>query len=70
MRIFAIILIVAGALALGFGGFSYTQDKTVAKVGPLELNAKETHTVNVPLWAGVGAIIVGGLLLVMGDKRR
>jgi len=69
MRIAAIILIVAGILGLAYGGFSYTDDKTVAKVGPIELNAKETKTVNVPMWAGVGAIVVGGLLLVMGTKR-
>ena len=34
MRIFAILLIVLGALALIYGGFSYTQDRTAAKLGP------------------------------------
>ena len=69
VRIIAIVLIVAGLLGLVYGGFSYTKDTTVVKLGPLELSAKERQTVNVPVWAGVGAIVVGGLLLVFGGKR-
>ena len=69
MRIIAITLIALGALALIYGGFSYTQDKTAAKIGPFELNVKETKTVPVPLWAGIAGIIVGGVLLVAGNKR-
>ncbi|MEO5690036.1 MAG: hypothetical protein ABIR54_21975 [Burkholderiaceae bacterium] len=69
MRIIAIILIALGALALAYGGFSYTQDKTAAKIGPFELNVKETKSVPIPLWAGIAGIVVGGALLVMGNKR-
>ena len=68
-RIVAIVLIVAGALMLGYGGFSYTKEETAAKLGPLELSVKEKKTVNFPVWVGVGAIVVGGLLLVLGGKR-
>lgn len=70
MRIAAIIIIVLGALALVYGGFSYTKDSTVAKIGPLELSAKKQETVNVPTWAGIGAIVVGGLLLLFGGRAR
>ena len=70
MKIVAILLIVAGALALVYGGFSYTHDKTAVKLGPLELSVKEKETVNVPVWAGVGAIVVGGLLLVLGGRAK
>jgi uncharacterized membrane protein YidH (DUF202 family) len=69
MRVIAIILIALGALALVYGGFSYTQDKTAAKIGPIELNVKETKTVPIPLWAGIAGIVVGGVLLAMGSKR-
>ena len=69
MRLIAIVLIVLGVLALAYGGFSYTQDRTAAKIGPIELNVKETKTVPVPLWVGVAGIVVGGLLLVAGGKR-
>jgi uncharacterized membrane protein YdcZ (DUF606 family) len=68
-RIVAIALIVAGALALIYGGFSYTKDTTVVKLGPIELSTKEKQTVNIPLWAGVAAVVAGGLLLVVGGKR-
>ena len=70
MKIVAILLIVAGALALVYGGFSYTRDKTAVKLGPLELSVREKETVNVPVWAGVGAIVVGGLLLVVGGRSK
>jgi multidrug transporter EmrE-like cation transporter len=68
-RLIALALIVAGVLGLAYGGFSYTKDTTAVKLGPLELSVKEKQTVNVPLWAGIGAIVVGGLLLVMGNKK-
>jgi hypothetical protein len=70
IRLVAIALIVLGVLGLAYGGFSYTKDTTVVKLGPIELSAKEKQTVNVPMWAGIGAIVVGGLLLVLGSKKR
>jgi TRAP-type C4-dicarboxylate transport system permease small subunit len=69
MRIVAIILIVAGALALAYGGFSYTKETHQAKLGPLELSVKEKQTVNVPQWAGLGAIAVGIVLFVVGARK-
>jgi hypothetical protein len=69
VKVIAIVLMVGGMLGLVYGGFSYTKDTTVLKLGPLEVSAKEKQTVNVPMWAGVGAIVVGGLLLVFGAKR-
>ena len=69
VKVIAIVLIVGGVLGLVYGGFSYTKDTTVLKLGPLEVSAKEKQTVNVPMWTGIGAIVVGGLLLVFGGKR-
>jgi drug/metabolite transporter (DMT)-like permease len=68
-RLIAIVLIVAGVLGLVYGGFSYTKDTTAVKVGPIELSVKERETVNIPMWAGIGAIVIGGLLLVLGNKK-
>lgn len=70
IRLLAIALIIAGTLGLIYGGFSYTKDTTVVKLGPIEVSAKEKQTVNIPLWAGVGAIAVGGFLFVFGGKKR
>lgn len=69
-QLVGIVLIAAGALGLAYGGFSYTKDTTAVKLGPLELTVKEKETVNVPLWAGVGAIVLGAALLVVGGKKR
>ena len=65
----AIILIVGGVLALIYGGFSYTRDTQQVKLGPIELSVKEKQTVNIPVWAGVGAIAIGGALLLFGGKK-
>jgi TRAP-type C4-dicarboxylate transport system permease small subunit len=69
IKIVAIVLIVAGILALVYGGFSYTKKTHEAQVGPFDFSVKETKTVSVPIWAGVGAIVVGGALLVFGRKK-
>ena len=69
VKMVAIAIIVAGALSLVYGGFSYTKDTTAVKLGPIELSVKETKNVNIPPWAGIGAILVGGLLLVFGNKK-
>jgi len=70
IKLVAVALIVAGVLGLAYGSFSYTKDTTAVKLGPIELSVKEKETVNVPVWAGIGAIVVGGLLLVFGSKGR
>ncbi len=69
LKIVAILLIVAGIIALVYGGFTYTQDTHDAKIGPLELSVKDKETVNIPVWAGVGAIVLGGVLLFVRGKR-
>jgi uncharacterized membrane protein YpjA len=65
----AIVLIVLGVLGLVYGGFSYTRQTHETKLGPIELSVKDKQTVNVPVWAGVGAIMMGGVLLFLGNKR-
>jgi TRAP-type C4-dicarboxylate transport system permease small subunit len=70
IRIAAIALIVAGALALLYGGFSYTKETHRAKLGPIELSVQEKQTVNIPVWAGVVGIVIGGALLLYGGKRN
>jgi hypothetical protein len=70
LRIVAIVLIIAGALALAYGSFSYTKETHQAKLGPFELSVKEKETVNVPQWAGMGAIALGVVLLVAGGMRK
>jgi len=69
IKIAAIVLIIAGTLGLAYGKFSYTKETHEAKIGPLELSMKDKETVNVPVWFGVGAIVIGGILLVLPMRK-
>ena len=68
IRLAAIVLIVAGVLGLAYGSFSYTKETHDAKLGPIEISVQDRERVNVPVWAGVGAIVIGGGLLLFGSK--
>ncbi len=69
LKMAGIALIAAGILGLVYGSFSFTKETHEAKIGPIELSVKDKQTVNVPVWAGVGAIVIGGALLVFGGRR-
>ena len=69
VKIAAIVLIVAGGLGLAYGSFSYTKETHKATLGSIELSVKDKETVNVPVWAGVGAIVLGGVLLFTGGRK-
>jgi TRAP-type C4-dicarboxylate transport system permease small subunit len=69
LKIVAIVLIVLGILGLAYGGFTYNSPHSTEFLG-ITLTHNEKETVNIPLWAGVGAIVIGGALLVFGLKRR
>lgn len=70
LKIVAILLIAAGVAGLVYGKFTYTQATHEAKLGPIDLSVKEKRTVNIPLWAGVAAIVAGGVLLVVPRTGR
>lgn len=68
IKVLAIALIIAGTLGLVYGGFSYTKEAHDTKLGPLELSVKEKETVTIPVWASVGAIATGAILLLLRGK--
>ncbi len=67
-KLAALLLIVAGVLGLAYGGFTYTKETHETKIGPIELTVKDRETVNIPVWAGAGALIAGVMLLVVRVK--
>jgi TRAP-type C4-dicarboxylate transport system permease small subunit len=69
-RLVAVLLIAAGVLALVYGGFTYTKKTHEAQIGGLELSVQEKETVDVPIWAGVAAIIGGAVLLLFAARKR
>ena len=68
VKLAGIALIAAGILGLVYGGFSYTRETHSAKIGSLELSMSDKERVNVPVWAGVGAIVAGGVVLLVSRK--
>jgi hypothetical protein len=70
LRLAALVLLIAGVLGVAYGGFSYTKDTHDVKLGPVELAVKEKERVNIPLWVGIGAVALGGILFGMGGSRR
>ncbi|TLU82814.1 MAG: hypothetical protein FDX30_06950 [Chlorobium sp.] len=69
IRIGAIVLMVSGILGLVYGSFSYTKETEEVKLGPVELSIKEKKTVNIPVWAAAGAIVIGGGMLLYGSRK-
>ncbi len=69
IKIIGMVLILAGILGLVYGGFSFTKETHEAKIGPIELQVKEKERVNIPTWAGAGAIVIGVVLLLIPGKK-
>jgi len=69
IKIVAIALIMAGALGLLYGGFTYTKETHTTNLGPIELSVRDKKSVNIPVWAGVGTIVGGAILLLLVGKR-
>ena len=69
IKMAAVVLIATGVLGLVYGSFSYTRDTHEAKLGPIELSVRDKETVHIPVWAGVGTIVIGGALLLIGGKK-
>lgn len=69
MKMLGIALIVGGIVALAYGGFTYTKETHETKIGPVTLSVSDKETVNVPIWVGVGAVVIGGLILVFGNRK-
>ena len=70
MKIMGSILIFVGILMLLFGNVSFTREKKVIDIGPVEINKKEKKTIAWPNYAGGLAVLAGVVILVAGYKKR
>jgi hypothetical protein len=68
-KLIGALLIALGLLGLLYGGFSYTKETHDIKLGPIEFSVKEKQSINVPVWAGVAAIVGGAVLLLIGGRK-
>jgi len=69
MRPLGIILIIAGVLMLIFRSFSFTKEKKVVDIGPIEINQKQKESIGWPLYAG-GIAIAAGIIVLLADKKK
>ena len=70
MKIAGIALIVLGLIALAYGGITYTREKKVLDIGPLEAKTKTRETIPLPPAFGVAAIVGGIAFLLVSGRRR
>ena len=68
MKPLGFILVVLGVLALVYQGFSYTTQKKVLDVGPIQATKQERHTVPLPPILGALALI-GGVIILVSDRK-
>jgi uncharacterized membrane protein YidH (DUF202 family) len=69
-HVVGIALIVIGLVSLLWGGFRWTQRKTVLDVGPLKATTEEHKTLPIPPVVGALVLVGGIVVLVVPTKRR
>ena len=70
VKIVGIVLIVVGILGAVFGGFSYTKKTQEIKMGPMEMTIRDKQAVDIPIWASISVMVLGGALLFLGSKKN
>ncbi len=68
MKVIGIILIIVGILMFVFRNVSFTQEKKVVDLGPVQVNRQEEKTIGWPIYAG-GIAVVAGIALIALDKK-
>jgi drug/metabolite transporter (DMT)-like permease len=69
MTMFGVALIVIGVIALAYQGFTYTTQKKVLDIGPIQATKEEHHSVPIPPIIGVIALISGAAVLATGRGK-
>ena len=69
MKTLAVVLIVIGALALVYQGFSYVTHDKVIDIGPVEVTAEKQKTVFLPPILGAVVLVTGIALLLTGSRQ-
>lgn len=64
-----VVLIAIGVIALVYQGFSYTTEKKVLDIGPIQATKQEHHSIPVPPVIGVIALISGVAVLATGRGK-
>jgi drug/metabolite transporter (DMT)-like permease len=66
--ILGIALVIIGIVALAYQGVTYTTQKKVVDIGPIQATKEEHHTIPLPPILGALALI-GGVVVIASDRR-
>jgi uncharacterized membrane protein HdeD (DUF308 family) len=66
--ILGIALVILGLVALAYQGLTYTTQKKVIDIGPIQATKEEHHTIPLPPILGALAL-VGGIIVIISDRR-
>jgi hypothetical protein len=67
--IIGIVLAVIGLFALAYQGLTYTTQKKVLDIGPIQATKEQRHTIPLPPILGAIAL-VGGIVVIVSDRRE
>jgi len=67
-KMIGVVLIVLGIAGIAWGGFTYTTQKKVVDLGPIQATRTKEHSVPIPPIAGAVAVI-GGIVLVAAGRK-
>ena len=67
-QVIGVLLIVVGLVSLLMGGFSWTREKKVIDLGPIEATTRERETLPIPPIVG-GLILAAGVVLLVVKPR-
>jgi uncharacterized membrane protein len=67
--IVGILLIVFGIVALAYQGITYTTQKKVLDIGPIQATKQEHKTIPLPPIVG-GIAMVGGIALLLAGSKN
>lgn len=70
MKVFGIVLLVAGILMIIFTSVNFTTKEKVIDAGPIEINKKENHSVAWPTYAGIGVAVLGAVVLIGAGRKK
>jgi uncharacterized membrane protein YidH (DUF202 family) len=66
--VLAIVLIVIGVISFAYQGITYTTQKKIIDLGPIQATKEEHHTISLPPVIGIVALIGGVAVLALGKR--
>ena len=69
MKTGGILLIIVGLLMTLYTGFTYVTKEKVMDLGGVEITSDDEHAVNWQPYVGVGAMVIGGAVLLLGRRQ-